>query len=970
MQRDLDQEQRDFMQSQQKPAAKVIRRAPEPAAPKQPRVSLFAKRMGISHREELKGDEPVVLEVSEKTQHNWKEDLDIQTTGFPTVFELTKEELKSEERKAPRAEANVPNDIHLENMQKLRQMTPEEVKAACEELESNIPAELLANLRERGRRKLKANPEAAVKQAENKPTCLHNDEAPQTRVEMLRFNFEGRLVQEFADDQWAQSEEQGMSVKELGLLCRSSMANQRTLALETLKLLLLMGTPLTHAEVADYLVDNSKIAITLCTLLSDSNLNCRLASLRLTHTLICLYLDINYSVQHFDWLLFPTCLQSESNALLDKDERNAVPFDEEASVRHPKPPQAEDLSDWELSQFDLTGMLLRAGLLGRILPLCIERPEFKDTVIEICLACALHSVSGCYTVLRCKGLLEELVSEATFPAPLLKLLTVLGKASHSTAFAVSKLISPHQSKLTELVSRQDCQQAVLVLRLHSALLDYKMKLLDFEFLRAFTLDLIRSDVADEIFVATLLNCVVRESDLFDLQMQCVGIVEVCLFKGLQAASRPDFIESMLEVTRIYLSVAKTLPIEGTSPAEQLENCMTQLLLPVSKKLSVGFQLVLKLVDSPKSVKRLDQAFSIELENSGVPLLKAASRLIEVICDVISHEQGLSRTYQEELVAFADTVKTSTQHILQQAAQLHKSEKRVPPLTCYRLKPALQLHCCALMLQQRLHLRDTSSCLLALHFTQSYDEHLAEYLLGSVFRETVYEQLFTDYFSGLLSSEQHLAASAMVYLQKPGLPCHFLGNKETKFLPIPFDFFYSFSQYPKHLIPLLMDFLTTAEQSQQLSVVPTSSKVDALNSLFNDDLKVPREFEDLARAITSMPEFFKELGKSKDSILAFADFYVSSSFCDPVASKWLVCFLTGDVDVELRRYFLLRSLHEKLDGLLPRIASAAGPSFYGASEAYNKRELDWKLVQLYEQVEPTLERNTSLQVMMANMLGTR
>jgi hypothetical protein len=67
--------------------------------------------------------------------------------------------------------------------------------------------------------------------------------------------------------------EQGMSLKELGFMCWSSMASQRTLAFETLKLLVSMEAPLTQGEMLDYLVDNST-AVTLITLLGDSNLNC------------------------------------------------------------------------------------------------------------------------------------------------------------------------------------------------------------------------------------------------------------------------------------------------------------------------------------------------------------------------------------------------------------------------------------------------------------------------------------------------------------------------------------------------------------------------------------------------------------------------------------------------------------------------------------------------------------------------
>mmetsp|Transcript_1893 Transcript_1893/g.4182 ORF Transcript_1893/g.4182 Transcript_1893/m.4182 type:complete len:962 (-) Transcript_1893:56-2941(-) len=956
----LDAEQSRFMQSNEKPAAKLVR-TQAPPAPKPTRVSLFAKRMGIQHRDELKGDESVVLEVAEKKDRSWKEVLELHQTGFPEVVKLTKEELRYETRREVRVEASVPNDIHLENLQKVKSMTPEEVKQACQELESNIPAELLENLRERGRRKLKGT--LAPKADEVKPTCLHDDAAPTLRVEKLRFNIEGRVVQEYSDDQWGQTDEQGMSIKELGLMCRSSLPNQRTLALETLNLLMLMESPLTHAEMVDYLVEQSKIAITLFSLLEDANLNVRLAALRLTHSLLCLYLETNFTVQDFDWLLFPTCLSSGTNGLLIKAERNAAIFDEEAEVRHPKESKDEDLTDFELSQFDLTGVLVRMGLLGRVMQIYCDRPETQDLVLEILLAVALHSVSGCYTIMRCQGLLEDLISEGKFPSTLLRLLSTLGKASHSTAFAVNKLLKPFVSELTAIVSRQDKSIAMKALKLHISLLDYKFRLLDFEFMRALAMETLRAGVIDDAFAASLLQCIVKESELFGLESQCIGLVELCLFSGLQAASNPKLLEQMLGLIRVYLTSRKSLPNEGSNLTQQLENLLTQNLFEVQQRLAFKAPLPTSRVLSPKSVRRLDKEFSLAFEAKSANTLKAALELFELFDIVLQFELGLGRTYLSQFNTTVSEFQSAIEPVLSEVVNLHNADKKIPALSCYRLKPLVRLYCCILNLRHKLQLPPSNTSALALHFLQSYDEHLAEQLLLEQFESANYAPLYTEYFAGLLTSEANLKTSRMLHLHKPGLASHFLCNKESRFLPFSFDFYYNFKQCPTHLVPTMLSFLAQAEHSGQLSFIPASLKIEALNSLFNDEVEVPEEFDKVASELASKPEFWESITQCKDSVLQFADYYVSNSYCNLIASKWLICFLTPEVHYELRR-----NLHEKLEGLLPRIANSVGTSFYGPRERYTKIDTDWRLVRLYQEVEPSLERGTWVQTMVASMLG--
>jgi hypothetical protein len=154
----------------------------------------------------------------------------------------------------------------------------------------------------------------------------------------------------------------------------------------------------------------------------------------------------------------------------------------------------------------------------------------------------------------------------------------------------------------------------------------------------------------------------------------------------------------------------------------------------------------------------------------------------------------------------------------------------------------------------------------------------------------------------------------------------------------------------------------AEQADLLTMTPMSCKVDLMNAVLKEDHVSP-EIDTLASILASKAEFWGCLGSCKDSILAFTDYYVCESFCPQVASKWLVCFLAPAVDSELRRM-----LHDKLTGLLPRIASAAGSAFYGPTEYYSRQETDWKLLQLYEEVESRLEQGTSLQVMVARSLA--
>lgn len=178
--------------------------------------SLFAQRMGLKHKEIISGQvmaSSIIEKSIDELQKLENLNVQYQKSGFPEAMKLE----ESFESVIPRVliKNKELEEIQKNNLQKILEMSQEEIKEAMDEIESLVDPRMMEVLQKRGKRKINNFQRAPVKlenhvdltenqlgimmQETIKPTCLHVSEEPESQFEKVRFDYEGNTVQIYVD---------------------------------------------------------------------------------------------------------------------------------------------------------------------------------------------------------------------------------------------------------------------------------------------------------------------------------------------------------------------------------------------------------------------------------------------------------------------------------------------------------------------------------------------------------------------------------------------------------------------------------------------------------------------------------------------------------------------------------------------------------------------------------------------------
>lgn len=892
--------QQSFIQAGARSATQVVSSDKREIRPvREKKQSLFARKMGLVRKEDDQDSGAIITSIREKNSeemHRLNREYDIPSTGFPNTFKLEEEEIKISNEEIG---MNIKTDseelaIHQENLQKIQSMSKEEIEQNIKEIYDTIDPKMISVLQAKGQRKTalqKPKPPSCSRKVENHPlltynpeslkssistpsfTCAHDPSPPTSQFDMYRFDSDANIVQRYSNNSW-EGEDTGFSIKEWSNLIRSAMPSQRSLSLLSLKTILSSSLPFSSCSALNFLIEKCSLSVSLRYSLDDKNINVQTSALKLLHYILTLYNEINSKVQHYDSMIFPTIISPANNVLLSSDQRNFKEIWEEEVTRHDFSQDTEESSDNDLCQLDLIGGLIRMGMLQR---LCyMVNLNNVDEVIDILTSCALHSVTACYAIVRTKDLLDNIMSIEYREAKLFKLLGILSRGSLSIAYVIKKYSNIwipailNQSKPTSFHMSPESIDL-----LASQLLYIKEFAIDN--MREIYLDMSRNIENDDGLARCWL--VVTRSYLLTKRPEIYkGFFEIGLYRyihNIEDMINNNKISTMTQVARFlrYSVKEKKYSIEY---AQIVPYCLRGLEVLIDK---IDWNPLL-LCDSEQceAMRRLDRYFSIDWEDKHKAYYNLLNELIS-----LSTSLDLSPSDKSKLLELFNIILPHLLSLLFSILDIFKFSERINPLVLYRLQSLRSILLSYLSFSPSSSPHYSPSLYLSFLLLSSYSEFTLEFLLSKLTNPSL------SYYRGYLNTDKHLDYSTRFLTASKSLPSYYLSNKESQYLPLPFN--WAFLPLATEKSDLISYISICREYISNISSLPLYSVIQSINQLFmRNDITLAQfesEILSLLRSIVQKPEFGKAFRNIKENIMLVVKHYCAESYCDRLYSIWII-----------------------------------------------------------------------------------
>jgi hypothetical protein len=921
--------QQSFIQAGARSAAQVVsldKREVKPVREK--KQSLFARKMGLVRKEDDQDSGAIITSIREKDSEEMNRlsrEYEIPLNGFPNTFKLEEEEIKvaNEEIGMTLQTDSEELAIHQENLQKIQSMSKEEIEQNIKEIYDTIDPKMISMLQAKAQRrkalqKVKASP--CSRKIENNPlltydpeslkssistpsiTCAHDPSPPTSQFDMFRFDSDAKIVQRYSNNIWA-GEDTGFSIKEWSNLIRSALPSQRSLSLLSLKTILSSSLPFSSCSALNFLIEKCSLSVSLRYSLDDKNMNVQTSALKLIHYILTLYNEINLKVQQYDSMIFPTILSPANNVLLSSDQRNFKEIWEEEVTRHDFSQDTEESSDNDLCQLDLIGGLIRMGMLQRLCYLI--NLNNANEVIDILISCALHSVTACYAIVRTKDLLDNIMSLEYREAKLFRLLGILSKGSLSIAYMIKKYSNIwipailNHSKSTSFHMNPESLDL-----LASQLLYIKEFAIDN--MREIYLDMCRNIENDDGLARCWL--IVTRSYLLTKRPEIYkGFVEIGLYRyvhNIEDMINDKKISTLSQVAR-FLNYSVQEKKYSVEYAQIVPYCLRGLEILIDR---IDWNpLLICDVESCEAMRRLDRYFSIDWEYKHQTYYNLLSELIS-----LSTSLNLSPPDKSRFTELFNIILSNLLSLLFSILDIFRFSERINPIVLYRLQSLRSLLLSYLRFSPSTSPHYNSSLYLSFLLLSSYSEYTLEFLLSKLPSSSL------SYYRGFLNTDKHLDYSSRFLTSSKSVPSYYLSNKETQYLPLPFN--WAFLPLATEKSDLISYISVCKEYISTLSSLPLYSIIPSINQLFmRNDINLAQfesEILSLLRSLVQKPEFGKAFRNIKENIMLVVKHYCAESYCDRLYSIWIVS-LYEKCEIES----LKRCIEDEMGPLLSRAKTA-------------------------------------------------
>lgn len=737
--------------------------------------SLFAKRMGVQ-LDPVKPPPPGPFQCREIKEipledrpSSDKPKYPCESTGLPLVFALDENDLKEETKKYP--VADLP-DIHQENLMKIQQMNPKELDSAYAEINNLLSPEAIQMLKQRGKQQHTTKAEKIQPNIElnaHSETCFQHNVFPTEVPEKWKYDIEGRVVQEFAENEWKNPERQGLGLSEALRMTRSAISSQRAIAFRTLLNILIQEEAVKFKENLKYLEDN-ELSKCVCFGLGDPNGSAVIEAFDLLYSISTKELHRHMKIQDKWDLISPMLENPKENGLVPENIRKKASYWEEEECRSfiHSPPQSSEKSDFTSNLMSLGILYTLANFLGD--------DKYSVKAIDILLSFAYHSVTACFYIVRSNILkcVRDFTSEK-----MIHLSCLLSKASLSISYMLKRLFD-WESLVFQYLSSHNEEKIKLSLDLIYSFYCHNQQFQEQESLRILLLDLAQGtqEITDHLY-RTLTRMMLTTSD----SRSFTPFFELAVYKHLEEYRTTIDASGtgVFRFIRFYVQLADTLPIYTGLQSLQFQQFLSEYLEILYQNLPV---LVLSM-ESPPTIE------SWELSE------KPKVQLIETYFALITAVLKKSGLISLENSAIPSYISDTSQWLIQIYANIHsfhETKEKISLELAYRLRPLTSLSTSICKLLSLVGSPPAQLALLTIPFITFYQEKQLRCLLKCLFSP------IPEYYLGYTSSSQHLERSCQYVSSSMKLPTFFLSNTENQFLPLPFNWLFLplYSESPAYL----------------------------------------------------------------------------------------------------------------------------------------------------------------------------
>ena len=782
--------------------------------------------------------------------------------------------------------------IHEENLKKLNLMSKAELQDSLKEIQSTLNPSTVEFLRKRGEAKQKKQQKHQIKDLQEdqiealqqiaNSTCMH---IPVFKCDLdkIRFDYEGNEVQKYINNQW-QGNSQGFTLREITNLLRSTIPSQRSLAAESLSILLSSD----FKSRIQFSIEECELARVLVFTLTEKNFNILTRVLSILSLIFEKNSSKNWKIQKKEEFLFPS-VESSKNFLIPKAVRDCKGIWEEEETRNSVGFFSEPGKDFVVD-------LLTYGLLDILANL--EGFDIAGIVLGICL----HSVSACYVVVR-HSVFEKLIRDA--PGSY-RVLEILAKSSLPAAHKISQNLP--QRFFNDLLIDESSIGLLFSLFVHKQVFD--IRVIAFE----------KIEQGSSAFISVISRLIQSHPT-----NEYIGIAELVYYKYLisweEYKDQPELLSNSLNLIVSYLNSGIKVNYNLSKLQEAVKNII----------LSVKFESNLSFVDTGDKVvvNNLELFFRTEeLENGVYKQIKLLISCLRFIVETRKSGEGLSFFEIEGVVGeFKSKVVNQLKEILGKLV----GYQAVPKIICYRFK---ELVCFLVNCFEFLQIVSRDDVFTVIPFLGSCDEVVFINLIGKVFDS------IPEFFKGYLYSDKNLSLSIAYHERSCKVPSFFAGLNENPYFPLPFDWLFApLSTADKQTVELILQFfsnLTTINSNYPLSGI-----IADLNGFFirSDQLylEVLPHLEPVLTKVTESKYFGQGVNQVKNSILNTTREFVSNSYLEKVYTKWVLSFMSDDVDSDI-----FKDVLDELEFLLTRLPSATNNEFLGPTDSYKKLKSSLKL----------------------------
>lgn len=824
--------------------------------------SLFAQRMKIKKLEVQSG--PVLKDrVQEKSQDEVKILESIAYTVpeivYPDIQTISSDPVPLKNTLSSQL-AHELTVIHQENLEKISEMTKDQIQTSLQEIESFISPSMIQKLKSRGYSKLKSSSIPAANiidideqeinkmQLESNKTCLHSHTLAH-ELDKIRYDECGAIVQVHENNKWV-GECQGFTLRDLSTTSRSSIPSQRALSITTLSKILTKN----YSETLEFLYDTCELDKLIIFSLQDKNINVKANTLKLLQAIFDTNLDKNLIIQHKFGFVYPM-LETKENSLLSKNARKKRNLWEE-----------EELKDLDLNgEGDFISSLILKDILGYLVDFDVQE------VYRILLCLSLHSLTGCFFIVR-----HPILDKILLGIPkTYKLIAVLAKSSVSSAYKIKQKLP--ERVLADLLVDDRAFEVVYSLFSHNQCLE----------IRTLGYEMCSQGSSDMFMVLS------RAVDTIGPE-QFTSIFEIAFYKYLKHWK--DYIANK-KLIHSVCTFLNSFCIKSSSfdPTELIE-CI----LGIANTIEINGTLSISSKSDSKYVRSLDEFLDInEWENGMLEGVLMAQSILDLIC-----------TLNEKTRVPVGRVFDKVLEITEQSVRILKSIEQdlecssIPKLVCYRLKPLAHLLNSCLSLQSS---PKPGDILVLMLYLSSYDECIISNLLFKLF------PIVPEYYLGYLCTEKNVSMSKYYLTKSTKISSWFLGLNENPYLPLPINWAYIPAATETNKLELYLnsiDLCTTYYIPSNLSGI-----ISDINSFFirkDIDYNSYQPFLQTVKKVSQAPCFAKQANKVKNSVLNMVRDFISTSYLEKNYSAWVLNFLADEIHPNLFKEIL-----EELRPLLSR-----------------------------------------------------